>query len=382
MPGRLNLRHGVLVGIAAFLLLFQNCSRPEDPQESSLSSTQSGAAGYISQLPSAYEAKLDTLAHMSCSNITENLPRRAYFTYRAGAYSNLSGGLTMTQAFRDATRFYNAKQRAEALQQSLANANTRLNMAIRSEANVDSIFKEGSLVVGEELESFLPPLDTAAVAGPLAGLAAGQMMNYFPGSGAQRLMEASLRFYKYENVVKDSRDRLGASDATTAAYLAMGFSSTSDEANQVLRRPLMGSGFKLSFGLPAGYSGGERRVIGSVQERSLATNQPTGSTFDCLANYQFMIIRPEDKAANRVVCNAFVDKSDNTTEEAALRALRRVLRVEDWYVDVKNHCILPRGTGDYCYGDLQGRTIQYGVSTCANTPTTMCPHFVSICIRR
>jgi hypothetical protein len=381
MPGRLKMRHGVIVSLAASLLLFQNCSSPEDPQESSLSS-QTGQSGYMAQLPPAYDAKLDTVAHMSCSNITENLPRRAYFTYRAGAYSNLSGGLTMTQAFRDATRFYNTKQRAEGLQQSTANSNTRLNLAIRSEANLDSVYKEGGLAVGEEIESFLPPLDTAAVAGPLAGLAPGQMMNYFPGPGSQRLMEASLRFYKYENVVKDTRDRLGASDSTTAAYLAMGFSSTADEANQVLRRPLTGSGFKLTFNLPSGYSGGERRVIGSVQERNLATGQPTGSTYDCLTNYQFMVIRPEDKAAGRVVCNAFVDKSDNATEEAALRALRRVLRVEDWYVDVKNHCILPRGTGDYCYGDLQGRTIQYGVSTCANTSTTMCPHFVSICIRR
>lgn len=380
MPDRLKWRHGLLVGVAAGLLLFQNCSQPEDDQ-SSLSSNQ-GATGYMAQLPPAYEAKVDTVSHMSCSNITENLPRRAYFTYRVGAYSNLSSGLTLSQAYRDATRFYNAQDRAEGLQQSTANSNTRLNLAIRSEANIDSIFKEGSLVAGEEIESFLPPLDTAAVAGPLAGLAPGQMMNYFPGPGSQRLMEASLRFYKFENVVKDTRDRLGASDSTTAAYLAMGFSSTSDEANQVLRRPLTGGGFKLNFNLPAGYTGGERRVIGSVQERSLATGQPVGSTYDCLANYQFMVIRPEDKAAGRVVCNAFVDKSDNSSEEAALRALRRVLRVEDWYVDVKNHCILPRGTGDYCYGDVQGRTIQYGVAACANTTTTMCPHFVSICIRR
>src|SRR5690606_13850467 len=105
-------------------------------------------------------------------------------------------------------------------------------------------------------------------------------------------------------------------------------------------------------------------------------------SWDCSANYQFMVVRPEDKAAGRVNCDPIVDKYNNATEQAALNAIRRVLRVEDWFVDVARKCIMPKRTGDYCYGAVQGRTVQYGLASCLNSATTMCPHFVSVCIKR
>ncbi|NJL24730.1 MAG: hypothetical protein HC902_05885 [Calothrix sp. SM1_5_4] len=83
-----------------------------------------------------------------------------------------------------------------------------------------------------------------------------------------------------------------------------------------------------------------------------------------------------------MICNATVDRYSNTTQQQALSVIRRVLRVEDWFVDMDNRCIMPKRTGDYCYGDLNGRTIQYGVASCLNSTTTVCPHFVSVCIRR
>lgn len=379
MSFRLKLRHGFTAAILLSVFSFQNCSTPME--EDFATDLNSGA--YKFNLPHAYEAKVDTIAHMSCSNIATNLPRRAYFTYRVGAYNSTSGGLTLSARFREATKFFSTRERAEALSQSGANANTRLNLAIRSQANMDAILKEGSLVVGEEIESLLPPLDSPEIAGPLAGLAPGAMMNYFPSSGSQRLMEASLRFYRAEASVKDSRNRLAAGASDSAALLTVGFSDSSDEGNQVLRKPMAGKGYRLQFSLPYGYSMGEARVIaGIAEERDLATNQNQAGMWDCSANYQFMVVRPEDKANGRVICNAYVDRSDNMNEEAALRALRRVLRVEDWYVDIKNHCVMPRGTGDYCYGNMEGQTVQYGTAYCGGTPGAVCPHFVSVCIRR
>ena len=67
-----------------------------------------------------------------------------------------------------------------------------------------------------------------------------------------------------------------------------------------------------------------------------------------------MVIRPEDLAAGRVICNAQVDRPNGTTQQAALNAVRRVLRVEDWFVDLDHHCIIPKHTGDYCYGTHLG----------------------------
>lgn len=388
MAGRLSWKHGVLLVAVTLVLSFQNCSQPaETSADGSSNGGASTGGSYVANLPHAYEAKMDTIAHMSCSNVTVSLPRRSYFTYRVGAYSSSTGGLTLTRAFRDKTKYFSLEERVQALQQSTANANTRLSLSIRSEVSIDSILQEGTTVVGEEIESFLPPLDMTSIATPLAALPVGAMINYFPGSSPQRLMEASLRFYKYDNVIQDSRMRLSPATMGTGsgAFLAVGYSSSSDEANQVLRRPLNGSGFKMQFGLPSGSTAGETRVLSSITEYSLATGSPvTGSSWSCPAYLQFMVVRPEDKAAG-FPCNAFVDRADNDQEARALQAIRRVLRVEDWYVDIKNHCVMPRETADYCYGrpDMsvpETRRIQYGVN-CANTGTTMCPHFVSVCLR-
>lgn len=388
MLSRLNLRH-VLAGVFVSLILiftFQNCSAPQEITSASSSSTGS----YNQNLPFAYDAKIDTIAHMSCSNVGLMLPKRSYFTYRVGAYNNTTGGLTLTPAFRTATRYYGVAERAQALSASPLNAGTRLNLALRSQGNLDRVIQEGSLVVGQEIEALLPQLDSPAIAGPLAGLVSGQKMNYFPGNQSQRLMEASLRFYEYENIVKETRDRLSGSDSTTSAVLAISFSSTALESDTVLRRPIAGSGFKLQFGLRPGYASDERRILNSVTETDLASNGQVNSIWNCSFQgypYAFKVVRPEDKAKGLAVCNSYVDKWDTPAEEALLRAIRRVLRVEDWYVDLKNQCIMPRGTLDYCYGNLQGRTIQYyenayGSASCATSSTTLCPHFVSVCIRQ
>lgn len=376
-------RHGVLLVVVALVLSFQNCSQPPDSTDGS---SQFGTS-YIEKLPHAYDAKMDTIAHMSCTNSVVNLPGRAYFTYRVGAYSSSTGGLSLTPAFREATKYFSVEQRLQGIQESTANMNTRLSLAIRSEDSIDSILREGTLAVGEEIESFLPALDSTSVATPLAALPVGYMVNYFPGSDRRRLMEASIRLNKYDNVVKDTRIDLSAVGATRSKFLAVGYSNSADEADQVLRKPVNGTGFKLTFGVPSGMSlPNEDRVLRSVTEYSLSTRQPVGGTWKCPSNYQFTIVRPEDKAAG-LVCTSFVDRADTPAEEEALRAIRRVLRVEDWYVDVKNHCVMPRETADYCYDRPdrsvpETRKIQYGVSTCDSKNTSiLCPHYVSVCLR-
>jgi hypothetical protein len=386
-PG-LKLKHfGVLLGITV-LLAFQNCAQPVEDN-----STNSSLEALT---PFAYSATPDTLAHMSCSGLADSGPdRRAYFSFRVGAYNPFTGGLSTTSEFRDAMKYYNADQRARIFGISAKNSNTNLSLSIRSTSNYQSIWKEGETRAGEELDAMLPELDSFQVAGPLAASLPNQMINYFPGSEDKRLIEGSLRYYHFENTMVDTRAALDRRDA----LMVIGYSDTTDSQDTKLRTPddnpnnaitpptnrAYGTGYFLHFGLPNGYTGGETRVIspnGGIQEIDLATGSAKTANWDCSAAYQFMVVRPEDKVAGTVLCDATVDPNPtNATDLAALVAIRRVLRVEDWFVDLARRCVMPKRTGDYCYGPLNGRVIQYGQITCTNSNTTMCPHFVSVCIK-
>jgi len=392
------MRRGIaVVAAAGTLLVFQNCTSP--PEESSLSSaagSSTSSQNYQLTLPLSVTGQLDTVAYMSCSEIKDSVEKRAYFTFRAGAYSSGTGGLHLTPEFREKTKYYSATERARAFSASEVNGDTRFSLSIRSALDYQSPWISEELRVGEEIEALLPPLDAAAIAGPLAASAPGTLINYFPGAHEKRLVEGSLRFYKFENVMKDTRNKLeGGGNTPGRSLLVAGFSGSSDELNTSLRgpgtgaaageaNPVFGKGYFLQFALPAvSPQGGERRVLSSVNEVDLQTSppSPTNSQWDCSSTFQFQIVRPEDKAAG-VGCDATVDRYNSEAERIALVAIRRVLRVEDWFVDLPHRCVIPKRTGDYCYGALQGRTIQYGQLSCTNGTTTLCPHYVSVCIRR
>ncbi|NJL24732.1 MAG: hypothetical protein HC902_05895 [Calothrix sp. SM1_5_4] len=198
MSSRLKLRHALAVAGVGIVLSFQNCAQP--PEDSGLYS----ASSYQSKLPLAYDAKVDTISYMSCSGITADVEKRAYFSFRTGAYNPLTGGISITDEFRAATKYYSPTERAKVLSVSDKNANTRLNLSVRLRSNLQSIWAQNELRLGEEIESFLPPLSSSEIAGPLGAVSQGSYINYFPGAQNQRLMEASLRFYQFENVAADT----------------------------------------------------------------------------------------------------------------------------------------------------------------------------------
>lgn len=394
MSPSLKLRHAVFAITCGVLLTFQNCAQPPE--------TTSTVSSFADKLPIAVDVQLDTIAYMSCSNIKDPVEKRAYFTIRAGAYTSSKSGIKLRDDFRTATQYYGAVDRARLFANSTANGDTRLNLSIRSAANYQSPWVADDLRAGEDVDAFLPPLDTATVAGPVAAAPPGVWLNYFPGANDKRLVEASLRYYKFEDNMKKTRQKLETSAGTDAAFLVAGFSASSDELNLGLRAPagssapaggaapIYGRGFLFGFTTPAGYTGAaERRVISSVngiREFDLSVYPPRelpSNQWSCPTGQQFMIVRPEDVINGRASCARTVDKIRAGTNDAAeLAALRRVLRVEDWFVDMTRHCIVPKRTGDYCYGDQIGtRTISYGTASCVDDATTMCPHFVTVCIR-
>lgn len=394
MSPSLKMRHAFFAVICGVLLTFQNCSQPPE--------TTSNVSSFESRLPVAVDVQLDTIAYMSCSNIKDPVEKRAYFTIRAGAYTPGKSGLQLRDDFRKATEFYSATDRAKLFSSSTANGDTRLNLSIRSAANYQSPWVADELRAGEDVDSFLPPLDTDIVAGPVSTAPKNVWINYFPGAGDKRLTEASLRYYKFEDNMLRTRQKLETSSGVDAAFLVAGFSSSSDELNLGLRSPagaaaaagaaapVYGRGYLFSFSTPTGFTGpGDRRVISpnnGIREFDLTVSPPrelVNNVWSCPAGNQFQIIRPEDIVNGRATCARIPDRiRAGTNDGAELQALRRVLRVEDWYVDLTRHCIVPKRTGDYCYGDQLGtRTIQYGTTSCVNDANFVCPHFVSICIR-
>src|SRR5262245_21793537 len=124
MPSRLKTRHlnSVLILGVSVTLLFQNCSQPMDPASSSSFSLSDG-------MPFGFQATLDTISYMSCSEIKAAVEPRAYFSYRAGAYTNYTSGLTLTDLFRQTTVRYENTQRAQVLADG---GNALFSLSIRS----------------------------------------------------------------------------------------------------------------------------------------------------------------------------------------------------------------------------------------------------------
>jgi len=396
MPTRLKVRPVLMIAGILLLMTYQNCAQAPESDQTSQSSYQSG-------LPFAYKEAVDTIGYMSCSEIKDPVERRAYFSFRVSAFNPQTGGLTMTDAFRNSTKYFDNTARGRAIATSDVNANTRLNLSVRLRGSLQSIYSQGEMRAGDDIDSFLPSLDSAEVAGPVASVDARGAgcsdsrpcyVNYFPGAGSKRLMEASLRFYEFENIAKETRANLEG--AGSPAYLTIGYGDSSDELDAKLRSPssdvkrAYGTGYAIGFSLPNGYSSGERRVISpasGISEIDLTTGQPRSASWDCGAtpagNHQFMVIRPQDILDGKVICNRGPDRFNNVNEQAALNAIRRVLRVEDWFVDLVNHCVVPKRTLDYCYGNLASNVnVSYGQANCVNSGATRCPHFVSVCIRR
>jgi hypothetical protein len=402
MIRRLKLRPFLYATGLFSVFVFQNCAQPPD-----LSQDQ---AQYNDSIPFAYKAQIDTLSYMSCSNLTANsYEPRAYYTFRAGAYNNTTGGLTITPAFYEATQYYANTDRANTLSSSMFNGNTILNFSIRASANYQQMYYVNQVAAQETVDQFLPELDGPQVAGPISSVVPGQMLNYFPGSdNTQRLMEASLRFMDYETNMAQIRNQISAG----TLMLVAGYPETANVTDSSLKSPfdvdgtsstqsynasnateVFGVGYKLGFSLPYGNTSGDARVLATygsnsdIKEVDLTTNSIISSAWDCDSNFQFQVINPQDLVTTPGLCTLGADtyQTGNTTQQAALNAIRRVLRVEDWFVDVVHHCVVPRYGGDVCYGSsiANGEKIQYSLTACQDVPgTSVCPHFVSVCIRQ
>jgi hypothetical protein len=207
--------------------------------------------------------------------------------------------------------------------------------------------------------------------------------------------------------------------------LALGFgnNSYSDELLPVRPdkdsfREIYGRSYTLSFeeGRALGdrnlqfYDFGQRRLSG-VSEVNMLTGRPSSTSWNCSRQKTFMIVRPQDLGAamgrGQASCPRLADSVSGSTA-GVYRAIRNVLRAEDWWVYVdptsssassKNNCVVPRATGDSCYdysgstivnyhGQLQDVGSACGVDASGSdvqvtidgvTYKVLCPEYVTVC---
>lgn len=385
MLARLKSRQTFLPIVALTTLMgFQNCS--QDPKDADGGTTT--VSSFESSLPFGFKATPDTLAYMSCEKMVPpgDYNQDQYFTFRMGAYS--TGGLTMSDGFRSSTANYSLTERASLFALSDVNAGVNAILSVQQPNNLQVGYNgNDEMIEGRAIDTFLRELDSPNIAGPIGALPAGVNRAYFPGPDDQRFFEATLRFNREgadpQSVMRGYFNAnmvllvAGFTDADIVEHYLRSPVDFPDSLNSPLPRTatpnntVYGNGYQVNFAEPSalGFTNTGARVLSAVTEKDLVTKTGGGS-WTCPANYQFMIVRPEDSA---VTCPVSYDTGDIDV----IGKLRRVLRTEYWWINTSLRCVVPKMTGDYCYGRTPPNPINY-TGTC--TPAN-CPHFVSVCIR-
>lgn len=364
-------------------------------------------------MPFAYDAVPDTLSYMSCANSPTNALPRAIYTFRIGSYADGSG-LGFSPAIWPYMSTLKGSQRLKVLETMTQNVGTRVQLAIRNGQNLQivSTINSGNPSLDLDYTNLLSTLDSQGIIQRVASLSSlTQRINYFSGTSGldNRLLEGSLRFVNSESLAQSVRNNMQSGYLLTLTYNQA--SANPVAAMQVTGSPqnrAYGRGYNLVFAIDsANYSSADNRVLDQVNEVDLATGLTAGTNvgaWECLPEDRYMIVRATDWVANNLLCTPQSDEAmlstDRPVREAKLNKIRRVLRNEDWFVDVVNQCIVAKPTqnlgpnNDACYGPLpNGYSIAYNnniinaidsFATCtqASAGTTICPHYVSVCTRR
>ncbi len=383
---------GSLALIGALVLGFQNCSQPP------LVDVEELAALEASKIEFAYDTTIDQISYMSCA-IAEvgTFDAGAYYSFRVGAYR--SQGLRINDSFRANHGKKPPEKQASLLTDSPANTATNAQFSIRQLANFQVMYTgTGTAIRGQDYVNVLEPLGTYDLSDLLVRLDPATRIKYLRnGTVFGSRLEGSLYFTRNPTLANSIRTAL-----RNDAMLAQTYShtATGGTGDTLARSPVdvvegatgnaytqvYGRGYNLKFAQPtvgatAANANFPNVILREVSEINLlsSTNRTGLGTWVCPETLRFRIIRPEDIKANRVTCAMAPDPSVLTQE---LAYVRNQLRVEDWYVDMTNRCIVPKKAPATCYGS-QIQTVQYDITqTCSEGVEGACVSFASVCYRQ
>ncbi len=389
---------GVLIVSSSSVFIFQNCAGPEAPTEKD-DETLPIVSGLAEKAPFAYDGFFDTLGYMSCSDLTsKTFNPSTYFTFRAGSYR--AGGLKLKDNYfaRFAEEIETKEEKLELLTTSPANTRTQAQLSIRNLANFQNVFTQnGTPVDGEDFQNLLPGLGTEEMTEYVLSLPTGQRIRYMRnGLVTGTRFEASLNFGDSYSLAEGVRNYLSSEAVLSLTFMDLKSASRVvakgpadiDPNAPDQRRSVYGKGLIVRFRQPTPSSGAlygqfPAHTLREVSELSLEdrTDSSQIKAWTCPTSLQFRIVRPQDLVNADAHCTTPVDPA---VVDPTLRMVRRILRVEDWYVDMTNRCIVNKkfqGTG--CYGS-DDYIVQYDTSKpCTNgNSKEQCVHYASICYRQ
>ncbi len=387
---------------ATVSMAMTGCTSPVEP------TTNDAITAAGKSLPFAYDTTIDQITHMSCSNMPMANPlpynASAYFTFRAGAYTN--GGVTLTNEFYTTLKKYSFEKQSEILVTSPQNTDTVIQLSLRGE-NRQSI-KVGTSstpVAGQDYFNMFAPLGTEDVALSLVKNPAGARVRQLrTGMAGGARLEGSLYFTQNSATALDARkfasglaDQSGNTGVLAVTYTnGSAFSARSPltTGSKSSQSVVYGRSYRPGFSQPT-VAGGvyqdpqnsllsyPQNVMTSMTEGSLDGKalSPTPG-WSCPTALQLRVVRAEDagKVAGAADCRRMADPTVLTPE---LKILRNTLRVEDWYIDVANHCMIPKRVSTGCYGSVTN--IKYTMSDqCGNVDSngnSNCVQYASTCYR-
>lgn len=371
-PIRIDLRQFsqviVLAGLFVVVLFaFQNCGSPmsEGDELSSVASTA----------PFPYKGKVDTIAYMSCQNMS-GYDTSSFFTFRASADKSTSG-LALRNDFVSSTGGYNPAKRAEVIKLHPHADGGHLQLAVRAFADFQSTFRFGSSALANfDFANYPTALSDDTITSVLSAETTGNFVNSFSPE-----IKLDLDFLP-ANQSGLVRDKLAAGEAILALSMAP---KNSIQAAPPVGLPnanaAVGQGFIVGFSKPSHIGTGASTIMSSINEFDMETRSLTGS-WSCPSNLRFLVVLDGDQGVD-VACTA-TPTSPEPSPSSTLTQLRKVLPSSDWAVDMTNRCVVSKKPGS-CYGPgAASLPIRYPTGASGQTcdpALNTCPHYISICIK-
>lgn len=396
----------ILSALGVLLALFQNCTN----------AVPFGDTDYFMSLVNSsnfpYEVRVDQVAYLSCSEQSDVPNNGHFFTFRVGAFYE-GAGIRVTQDFRDNIEKVDKEDVPYALQQSPAIGNVRLQLGIRTVENLQLLYMDEDHapdgIQGFDFYNFFPEMNDEALVNLLWNDESGSYLRNYPN--AQFIEDYSfageLKFMQSQSVEYGVRSFLhdkGLLAVTFAEYgeiNPIGPATLGDGEAKDAFTNVFGMGLKPRFKQPSivANPGSDMppRVLSDIQEVRIDGRLSPGELrpWLCPSKMQFTIVLPEDATftIEDTVITRCLMQPDPANPSPELEIVRQSLYVEDWWVDMDNHCIVPKGNvpEGACYGKDGNLQVTHKINYnsfasegCgfSKIDKGLCPHYASVCYRQ
>lgn len=367
-----------------------------------MSSEEDELASEAAKVDFAYDTVLDQISYMSCA-VADNgtYDVSAYFSIRAGAYRD-GGGIRLTEGFRQAQNKKSTEKQAALLMESAANSHTSAQLAIRKLDNFQIMYTStGNATVGQDFSNMFEALGTMDLSDVLVRVNPTARIRYLRnGTVFGSRMEGSLYYTKNPTLAGSIRNALRNDAFLAQTYSQVPQNQTGSSSNDSMARSprdvfegstanpytqVYGRGYNLRFAQPTigttpSHANFPNVILREVSEINLLSSSDRSNmgTWQCPESMRFRIVRPEDIRANKVTCSMAPDPAVLTAD---LAKVRNQIKVEDWYVDMTNKCIVPKKSPSTCYG-AGVANVEYDITkTCTEGVDPACVSFATVCYR-